>query len=164
MQSKSKQSNAPQCKAMQCKAVQSNAKAKQNKAKKSKPMQSNAKHHHHEHLHHHPHTQTHILPKLFSVVCFLCEPMTWIILENAVLHGMEKHTHSRNMLNAGFQSAHDRRQTNSAEQPASGEGVSGSLNLTERRVAWDGETYTFEEHAQYYGFQSALTFWQQKQC
>ena len=35
-----------------------------------------------------------------------------------------------------------------------------SLNLTERRVAWDGEAYTFTEYAEFYGFQRALTFWQ----
>jgi hypothetical protein len=35
-----------------------------------------------------------------------------------------------------------------------------SLNLTERRVVWDGETYTFEEYVDFYGFQSALTRWQ----
>ena len=67
-----------QCKAKQCNAKQSSA--KQSKEKKSKSMQSNAKHHHHhhDHLHHHPHTHTHILHKLFSIVCFLCAPMTWI--------------------------------------------------------------------------------------
>ena len=35
-----------------------------------------------------------------------------------------------------------------------------SLNLTERRLARDGEAYTFAQYADFYGFQSALTLWQ----
>ena len=60
----------------------------------------------------------------------------------------------------GFQNAMTLWQTNSAEQPASAEGVSVSLNLSERRVAWDGDAYTFAGYTHYYGFQSALTLWQ----
>ena len=29
-------------------------------------------------------------------------------------------------------------------------------NLNERRIAWDGEAYTFEELSTYYGFASGL--------
>jgi hypothetical protein len=34
-----------------------------------------------------------------------------------------------------------------------------SLNLTERHADGDGQAYTFAEYADFYGFQSALTFW-----
>ena len=41
----------------------------------------------------------------------------------------------------------------SAARPAHESGV---LNLNERRIARDGEAYTFAEFATYYGFASAL--------
>ena len=61
----------------------------------------------------------------------------------------------------GFQCALTLWQTNSAEQPVdTNVGHTLSLNLTERRVARDGDAYTFAEYADFYGFQSALTLWQ----
>ena len=35
-----------------------------------------------------------------------------------------------------------------------------SINLNERRVAQNGEAYTFAEYVDFYGFQHALTLWQ----
>ena len=61
----------------------------------------------------------------------------------------------------GFQCALTLWQTNSAEQPVdTNVGHTLSLNLTERRVAREGNAYTFAEYADFYGFQSALTLWQ----
>ncbi len=44
----------------------------------------------------------------------------------------------------------------SAARPADESGV---LNLNERRIAWDGEAYTFEEFATHYGFATGLARW-----
>ena len=41
---------------------------------------------------------------------------------------------------------------------------SGVLILNERRIACDGEAYTFEEFATYYGFASGLAIWQKCEC
>ena len=35
-----------------------------------------------------------------------------------------------------------------------------SINLNERRVAQNGEAYTFAEYVDFFGFQHALTLWQ----
>ena len=45
----------------------------------------------------------------------------------------------------------------SAARPAH---ESAFLNLNERRIDLDGEAYTFEEFATYYGFDSGLAMWQ----
>ena len=37
-------------------------------------------------------------------------------------------------------------------------------NLNERRIAWDGEAYTFEELSTYYGFASGLAIWRKSEC
>ena len=49
----------------------------------------------------------------------------------------------------------------SAARPAHEAGV---LNLNERRIAWDGEAYTFAEFATHYGFESAFAIWQESEC
>ena len=38
------------------------------------------------------------------------------------------------------------------------------LDLNERRIALDGEAYTFEEFATYYGFATGLANWQNSKC
>ena len=35
-----------------------------------------------------------------------------------------------------------------------------SIDLTERRVALNGEAYTFTEYAEFYGVERGLTFWE----
>ena len=49
----------------------------------------------------------------------------------------------------------------SAAQPAH---ESPILNLNERRIANDGEAYTFQEFATHYGFESGLAAWQKSKC
>ena len=50
----------------------------------------------------------------------------------------------------------------SAARPAHESGV--FVDLQERRIAWDGEAYTFEEFATHYGLSSALGLWQKSEC
>ena len=38
------------------------------------------------------------------------------------------------------------------------------LNVIERRVALDGEAYTFEEFASHYGWANGSAFWQTSEC
>jgi hypothetical protein len=47
----------------------------------------------------------------------------------------------------------------SAARPAHESGV---VNLNERRRAWDGEAYTFEEFATHYGFANGLAMWRSR--
>ena len=49
----------------------------------------------------------------------------------------------------------------SAARPAH---ESGFLNLQERRIAWDGKPYRFEEFATHYGLSRAVGLWQKSEC